>query len=452
MEVLSRQRVSRSWLLRGSLLLLTVLSSTFSWANPGGANVISGEVSIDTSTPGLTSVTNSPSAIIQWQDFSIGQSEITRFIQQNSASAVLNRVVGGNPSEILGQLLSNGQVFLINPNGVVFGADSLVDTQGLVASSLNITNQDFLNGNYHFVAGPDTGDVINEGIIRTAADGSIVLIAPHIENSGTLNAEGGQITLAAGESLTLTSLNNPDVRFQVQAPDNSVLNVGELLANGGAVELFAGTITHSGSVSATGVEIDAQGRVSLVAQSDITLDNTSTTIGGDIEVHSGTGEVVLQGAVDGDDIDLSGNLVNNIGDTQATGDVSIDANATMQQGSLSAGGDIAIATNTLYHSGDTSTDVAEGQAGNVSIAAAGRVDATGGSSITARGETGGNISLDSGEGQLASSATIDASGTHHGGTVEITGHRVALLNAEAAESFTSVVSGREVAIYLTPIN
>ncbi|MGZ8903687.1 MAG: two-partner secretion domain-containing protein, partial [Methylobacter sp.] len=133
-----------------NLAILAALYPSFSHANPDGAQIVNGQVSIDTATPGVTTVTNSPNAIINWQNFSIAQNELTQFIQQNGQSAVLNRIIGENPSEILGQLASNGKVFLINPNGIVFGAGSTVDTQGLIASSLNLSDQDFLSGNYHF--------------------------------------------------------------------------------------------------------------------------------------------------------------------------------------------------------------------------------------------------------------------------------------------------------------
>jgi filamentous hemagglutinin family protein len=95
-------------------------------------------------------VTNSPNSIINWQSFSIGANEITRFTQQSAASAVLNRVTGTagriDPSVILGALQSNGRVFLLNPSGIVFGAGAQVDVAGLVASSLNLSNADFLGG------------------------------------------------------------------------------------------------------------------------------------------------------------------------------------------------------------------------------------------------------------------------------------------------------------------
>ena len=96
---------------------------------------------------------NSNGAIINWQDFSIAQNESVRFIQESAVSSVLNRVVSGIPSEILGSLDSNGRVFLINPNGIVIGEGARIDTAGLVASTLNISNEDFSNQELRF-----TGD------------------------------------------------------------------------------------------------------------------------------------------------------------------------------------------------------------------------------------------------------------------------------------------------------
>jgi filamentous hemagglutinin family protein len=257
------------------LAIVTILSPAISNASPIGAQVINGQVTIDQSVAGTTTITNTPNAIINWQDFNIATNETTRFIQENSQSAVLNRIVGGNPSEILGQLFSNGKVFLINPNGMVFGAGSVIDTQGLIASSLNLSDNDFQKGNFHFIAGSSAGDIVNEGVIHAGKDGNIVLIAPTIENHGALQSDGGSITLAAGQELILTSLDNPEIRFQIQAPKDSVLNIGQLLTEGGAINVFAGTIKHSGDMNADSVEIDQQGNIQLVASHNITLEKDS---------------------------------------------------------------------------------------------------------------------------------------------------------------------------------
>src|SRR5271165_3333244 len=124
---------------RASVLALAVAScfAPPALANPTNPTVVSGTAGFGSSGNTLT-VTNSPGAVINWGAFSIGQNEVTRFIQQTAASAVLNRVTGGDPSLILGTLSSNGRVFLINPNGITFGQGSQIDVGGLVASTLNL--------------------------------------------------------------------------------------------------------------------------------------------------------------------------------------------------------------------------------------------------------------------------------------------------------------------------
>src|ERR1700754_2057620 len=130
-------------------------------ANPTGATVVTGKAEVSTSGKTLT-VTNTPGTIINWQGFSIAPDELTRFIQQSSSSAVLNRVVGQDPSSLLGRLQSNGRVFLINPNGIVFGAGSQINVAGLVASTLNLTDANFLAGRLKFEGGLGNS-VINNG-------------------------------------------------------------------------------------------------------------------------------------------------------------------------------------------------------------------------------------------------------------------------------------------------
>src|SRR3989338_3512287 len=114
-------------------------------ANPLGRQVVHGTATVNQICNTLT-VTNSPSAIINWQGFSINQNETTNFIQQSAASSVLNRVVGADPSQLLGALTSNGKVFLINPAGILVVQGARIDVAGFVASTLNLSNEDFLAG------------------------------------------------------------------------------------------------------------------------------------------------------------------------------------------------------------------------------------------------------------------------------------------------------------------
>jgi filamentous hemagglutinin family protein len=233
------------------------LTSTPAFANPSGATVTSGNATISVSGSTLT-VTNSPNTIINWHDFSIANGETTRFIQQSASSAVLNRVTGGNPSLILGTLQSNGRVFLINPSGIIFGAGSVVDVGGLVASTLDISNKDFLAGKHVYNANTvNAGNVVNRGEIRSASGGFVYLIGTQVENSGLINTPGGEAILAAGHSVEIVDSNDPALRVTVRAQSQDV-NLSQLmLENNG--NIFS--VLNSGRVSANTVTKDATGKI-----------------------------------------------------------------------------------------------------------------------------------------------------------------------------------------------
>ena len=216
-------------------------------------------------------VTTSPNAIIHWQGFSIGAGETTRFLQPSASSAVLNRVTGADPSAILGQLLSNGRVFLVNPHGIVFGEGAVVDTAGLVASTLGIADADFLAGRYRFDAAPGAGNVVNRGRIEAGA-GGVFLLAPSVENSGVVRTAGGDLVLAAGRRITLTSLDLDGVRVEGAGAGGRGPEPRSLVADRGAAGMFARSIRNTGTVEANAVTRDEHGTVRLVARDDLTLE------------------------------------------------------------------------------------------------------------------------------------------------------------------------------------
>ncbi|MEI6306136.1 MAG: filamentous hemagglutinin N-terminal domain-containing protein, partial [Deltaproteobacteria bacterium] len=150
----------RSKLLAGLVLFFFVLNTATAFALPTDPKVINGQATFATSGNTLN-ITNSPNAIINWNSFSIGSNELTKFIQQSSTSAVLNRVTGGNASAIYGALQSNGRIFLINQNGILFGPGASVDVNKLVASTLDIKNEDFLAGRFNFFKGTAAGSIEN---------------------------------------------------------------------------------------------------------------------------------------------------------------------------------------------------------------------------------------------------------------------------------------------------
>ncbi|MDD5383981.1 MAG: MBG domain-containing protein [Gallionella sp.] len=241
------------------------------YANPIGPSIANGVVSMAQQGNALN-ITNSPGAIINWQSFSIGVNEATRFIQQSAASSVLNRVTGVDPSGILGVLQSNGRVFLINPNGVLFGAGAQVDVAGLVVSTLNLSNADFLAGRYNFTANAGAGGIENQGSLTALPGGQLYLVAPSLNNSGLITSPQGDVILAAGNSVELVNANSPDMRVVISAPDNQAINLGSIVANSGRVGIYAGLINHHGIVSADTATVGATGKITFKATTDINLE------------------------------------------------------------------------------------------------------------------------------------------------------------------------------------
>lgn len=253
-------------------------------ANPMGGEVVSGQASFNAVGNTLT-VTNTPGTIINWQGFSINANEVTRFAQQSAASAVLNRVITNNPSVILGTLSSNGQVFLVNPGGIVFGAGSTVDVAGLVATSLNLSDADFLAGRHNFTSQPGAQNISNAGNITAQQGGQIYLIAPNVENTGVITAPNGEILLAAGHEVQLVNSLDPGLRVSITAPAGDATNLGKLIVESGSLGLFGTVVRNTGTVSADSAVMQG-GRIVFKASQRAEISGTVTangTTGGTIQ-------------------------------------------------------------------------------------------------------------------------------------------------------------------------
>ena len=255
-------------------------------ANPTGANVMAGQASIITQGK-LTTITNSNGAVINWQSFSIGRDEITRFVQPSAASSVLNRVVSSDPSSILGQLQSNGRVFLINPAGILVGAGARIDVGGFVASSLNLRTEDFLANRLNFQATPGAGLVRNDGAISTPNGGQVFMVAPKVENAGVINAPGGEVVLAAGRAVQIGDTASPGVRIEV-AGGETAKNLGSVAAEAGRIGLFGALVKNSGNLNASSAVAEG-GRILLKATGSTVVDGDASLVangnrGGRIEI------------------------------------------------------------------------------------------------------------------------------------------------------------------------
>ncbi|MEO8021355.1 filamentous hemagglutinin N-terminal domain-containing protein [Polaromonas sp.] len=239
-----------------SHLLLAVLSLTLpslARALPQGAVVEAGAATVSSPTASSMVINQTTDkAVLGWQSFSIGQGQSVQFIQPNAASVALNRVMGGDVSSIFGTLSANGQVFLVNPAGVMFAPGAQVNVGGLVASSLNLSNADFMAGKYQFSGAG--GSVVNYGNIQ---GGYVVLAAPNVANHGTISAPGGAVGLLAGSRVSVDPTGGGLVKFSVDAAAvNAVAsNTGTITVDGGHAAILVSSLgdTFSTVLNQSGV-------------------------------------------------------------------------------------------------------------------------------------------------------------------------------------------------------
>ena len=245
---------------------------------PTGATTVSGTIAMSTSGHTLTVNQASDKAIINWQQFNIGSGAAVRFVQPSSAAKVLNRVTGGASSQIMGSLSANGQVYIINPAGVLIGAGAQVNLGGLVASTLHLSDDDFNAGRDRFTLGQDsTGSVINQGSITAAQGGRIVLLGSTVKNNGTLSAPGGDVAMGSGRQITLSAGANGHLQMSVDAADVATLvsNGGLVQADGGQIIMTAkganglasAVVSNTGTLQAQTVD-NHGGRILLLADTD----------------------------------------------------------------------------------------------------------------------------------------------------------------------------------------
>ncbi|MEI8323997.1 MAG: filamentous hemagglutinin N-terminal domain-containing protein, partial [Betaproteobacteria bacterium] len=232
---------------------LSLLSSAWllppAIAGPTGGDVSAGSASISQSGNTTTINQSSQNLAINWQSFNIGANESVRFNQPNASSIALNRVLGQDPSQILGSLTANGQVFVLNPNGVLFGVGAQVNVGALVASTLNLGDADFMAGKYAFSApitsaaqglGERVG-VVNQGTLNAAPGGYIALLAPQVSNQGVITARMGSALLVAGNQVTLQLGKGSLLGYRIdQGAFNALVENRQLIqADGGQVFLSA---------------------------------------------------------------------------------------------------------------------------------------------------------------------------------------------------------------------
>ncbi len=255
-------------------------------AQPVGGVVSAGSATMG-GTPGAVTITQTtPNVAINWQSFGVKAGESVQFVQPSSSSVALNRVTGPDPSQILGSLLSNGKVFLVNPNGILFGPAASVNVGGLLASTLAISDANFMANNYKF-SGAGLGAVVNQGTINAADGGYVALLGANVSNQGVIAARLGTVALAAGNAVTLDMAGDKLLNVTVdQGALNALVENGNMIsADGGQVlmttqaagSLLANSVNNTGVVQAQTLVTGENGTIKLLggmANGTVNVDGT----------------------------------------------------------------------------------------------------------------------------------------------------------------------------------
>lgn len=363
---------------------LTLALTSVTLASPQGAQVVVGQATIETKD-NLTTITNTPNSVINWQSFNIGKDEIVKFVQQNSNSAVLNRVVGNDISQILGSLQSNGKVFLVNPNGILFGKNATVNVQSLIASTLDISNDQFASGKLSFEQQKQAtiASVLNQGLVKVNDDGTLALIGGNVENNGVLEARDGSVFLLAGNTISIADLNNNDISFKVTAT-NKAINLGTILAKkvtmlgnrvahgdaGDLRDLFLDTINTDSQASSA--QINAKGEVLLFAGSEADAMQSTNQSNSQV-IGTRNGLVLVNATIDVSNKSGTAGKVTVLGDTvvldnhsniNTTGDIAGSVNIG---GDLNGKGSIKLSKATVLEKSQVINSSGTSKSGNVIV-------------------------------------------------------------------------------------
>ncbi|MBL9158664.1 MAG: filamentous hemagglutinin N-terminal domain-containing protein [Verrucomicrobiales bacterium] len=426
-------------------------------ANPGGGVVVHGAADIARMSANQLRIhQQTNNVVINWQNFSIGKGELTRFVQPNNGTA-LNRVTGGNISEIHGQLKGNANVYVINPNGIVVGSNGVIDVGGnAVLSTLDIDDDDFLNGGSNRFYGNSNTGVTNFGTI-SSANGDVVLMGGFVDNQGQIGALNGTVAIGAGGDILLEegAGSKISVRGASDYTGTGINNTGtirgasaELKAHG---NVYALAINNGGAIRANGAD-RSSGRVLLRASggsSNINLGAGSQIMatagadGGQVQVDAGAGEAVVAGTIEAvgsrnggsvavtgaqvvqaasSVIDASGDRVGGSVALDSSGAIAVDGTVRANS-SAGIGGDIAVTGETILIN-DSASLSADGHS------AGGRIRVGG----DFQGRDTGIREARSTRVEEGASLTADSLGGGHGGTAIVWANGDTLFLGEVSAS------------------
>ena len=269
-------------------LSLSVSAAIHDNALPAGQQIISGSADFTQAGNTLNINQHSQHLATNWNTFNIGSHAAVNFNQLNQSSVAVNRVLDNNASQIMGRLNANGQVILINPNGVVFSKTAQVNVGGIVASTLDLQQQDVFDGKFTFTGSGKSGSVENHGNIQAQNGGTVALIAPIVKNTGSISAENGRVELTAADKVRVSLQNGQLISYDIDQGtlQGLVENSGAIIADNGVVHLTAAAelqlgravVNHTGYIQANRLETNAKGEIVLLGD----LSNGAANISGSL--------------------------------------------------------------------------------------------------------------------------------------------------------------------------
>ncbi len=370
-----------------SAVALTLSTPISLLAGPEGGEVVGGEGNISRSGNTTTIEQATDRMAIDWQTFDVDVNERVHYIQPGSDSVSLNRILSHRGSQIHGRIDANGHVILMNPNGILFGENSVVNVGGILASGLSIDADDFMNGDFAFSAIEGTdGLVINAGLINAATGGNVALLGQQVQNDGMISAQLGSVTLASGKEAVVTFDGEGLLGVQVTESilqddigvDAAVINNGEITAEDGQILISAAAsqsifsqAVNSGEVKhATSVVVDEDGSFTLNAGANVV----------------NTGVLSASGDAGGAVVVLGENVT-------SSGEISADSSASESAGMVEVH---SVDTTLVTESGSVSAVAMGGEGGDIKLLGD-KVGLTGEAQVNASGETGGGQVLIGGD-------------------------------------------------------
>lgn len=353
-------------------------------AGPLGGQVTAGTGSISQSGSTTTINQSSQNLSLNWQSFNTNSGETVNFVQPSASAIAVNRIGGTSATQFFGNLNANGQVYLVNPNGILFGAGSQVNVGGLVASTLDINDASLGSASRNF-SGAGAGSIVNQGTINAANGGYVAFLGKQVSNNGNITTPNGTTALAAGSAVTLSFSGNSLVSLQVNQSMLETLaqNGGLIHADGGAVLMSAGArdavlasvVNNTGIIQAKSVQ-NVNGTIVLEAGANGTATNSGTLdasgklageTGGTVKILGGT--VNISGGIDasgnaGGGTVLGGGNYQGLGPEQNAQTTTVSAGTTINADAIRTGngGKVVVWSDGITHF-DGSISAQGGQTG-----------------------------------------------------------------------------------------